>query len=250
MSRPDDTDRPDSPEAMPPDEALALEWALGMLAGAARQAAEDRRRTDPAFAGLCDRWVAVLAPLSDEVPPVAPSPGLWARISRTIEADETAARTPAPRPAPALRWWNSLALWRGATAAMAALSLALLLARPPGGPPPQPPVLLAATLTAEGGGALLTAALDPGRREVVLAPVSGDAADGRVPELWLIPADGRPRSLGVIDLKGAQRIAVPAAMAELVADGAVLAVSLEPQGGSPTGAPTGPVVATGTLARI
>jgi anti-sigma-K factor RskA len=71
-----------------------------------------------------------------------------------------------------------------------------------------------------------------------------------VPELWLIPADGVPRSLGVIGLGGTQRVTLAPTLLELVADGAVLAVSLEPVGGSPTGAPTGPVIATGRLTAI
>lgn len=256
MSGPE-TMPPEGPE-LSPDEALAAEWALGLLEGAARRAAEDRRLSDPAFAALCARWAGRLLPISDEVPPVAPSPGHWARIADAIAAAEAAPPARPARSVPAgrlavLRWWDSLALWRGAAAAFLALSLALILTRPPTAgpaPPARPAVLLAATLAGEDGGPLLTAALDSGRGEVVLAPVGEETLDGRVPELWLIPADGRPRSLGVIDLGGARRVQVPPTVIALVADGAVLAVSLEPAGGSPTGQPTGPVVATGRLARI
>ncbi|MFN3591681.1 MAG: anti-sigma factor domain-containing protein, partial [Thermaurantiacus sp.] len=247
---------PEEP-VLTPDEALAAEWALGILDGPARQAAEDRRRTDPPFAAMCAAWVEQLAPVSSEVAPVQPSPGHWARIEAALGKAEVAPSHPelaAARRAPS-RWWDSLGLWRGATAAMAALALGLLVTRPPPiadapVPPSAPELLLSATLADEGGAALVTAALDPGRGAVVLAPVGEEDLDGRVPQLWLIPADGTPRSLGLIDLGGTQRIAVPDTVLELVSEGAVLAVSLEPAGGSPTGLPTGPVVATGRLSRI
>jgi anti-sigma-K factor RskA len=257
---------PDPGPEMTPDEALALDWALGTLEGRARLDAEDRRRTDPAFAALCAEWVAALAPVSDEVAPEIPSPALWERIESAIakselapEPDPRATRPPAPARA---AWWENLRLWQGTTAAMGALALGLLVTRPapvadapaptpaPAPAPAQTGLLLSATLADEGGAALVTAALDTGGNAVVVAPVGQEALDGRVPELWLIPADGTPRSLGLIDLGGTQRVVVPATVLELVTEGAVLAVSLEPAGGSPTGAPTGPVVATGALTRI
>jgi anti-sigma-K factor RskA len=249
----------DDMAALPPDELLAMEWALGLLDAPAHEAAEQRRRADPAFAALCDRWHEDLLPLAEAAPAVAPSPALWTRIdAATQPAPPRAPVAAAPAPVGS-SWWNSLGLWRGATAAFAATALALFATRPQPAPPPAPvapaPVappsaLLAATLSAENGPPLATAALDPDRGQVVLAPVGAADLQGRVPELWLIPADGRPRSLGLIALGGAQRIDVPPTVIALVADGAVLAVSLEPAGGSPTGQPTGPVVATGKLARV
>ncbi|MFQ3665379.1 MAG: anti-sigma factor [Sphingomonadaceae bacterium] len=251
----------DLPPDLTPDEALAMEWALGLLEGAARRDAEERRARDPAFAALCARWQADLAPMSEAVAPVAPSEALWGRIAAEITAGEPLARpvTAAPAAAPGdVRAQGgileSLWLWRGATAALAALSVALLVTRPDAAEPVAPALpagaLLAATLAGEGGEALVTASLDTGRRSVVLAPVERPELAGRVPELWLIPEDGTPRSLGLIDLGGTQRLEVPATILELVAAGAVLAVSLEPAGGSPTGLPTGPVVATGRLAPV
>jgi anti-sigma-K factor RskA len=241
---------------MSPDDMLAMEWALGVLDPRARAHAEERRATDPEFRAACDDWLERLAPLSDELAPAAPAPDLWSRIEAEIDrAERPAAFAATPEPARA-SWWNSLGLWRGLSGALAAAALAALVlprdpAPPPAAPAPAAPgPLLSATLAPEAGGALLTAALDPARRAVVIAPVATPALDGRVPELWLIPADGTPRSLGLLSLGGTQRIEVPATILELVAEGAVLAVSLEPAGGSPTGQPTGPVVATGKLTRV
>ncbi len=250
---------PSEPLDFSADEQRAIEWALGLLDATQQREAERRRHADPAFRALCDSWEMRLATLADDLPSAELAPGLWTRIEAAIAPPAPASTTEAPAPRAGL--WHSLALWRGASAAFAALALALLLTRPadpPAAAPPQAPpeapaarsALLATTLAPEAGPPLVTVAVDPDRRALLLSPVAGPDGDGRVPELWVIPADGRPRSLGVIDLGGTRQIVVPPTLLELVADGATLAVSLEPVGGSPTGQPTGPVVATGTLARV
>jgi anti-sigma-K factor RskA len=43
---------------------------------------------------------------------------------------------------------------------------------------------------------------------------------------------------------------VPAALKDRLSATAALAVSLEPPGGSPTGLPTGPVIASGKLTKL
>ena len=71
-----------------------------------------------------------------------------------------------------------------------------------------------------------------------------------MPELWLIPADGQPRPVGLSQVDRIVTIAVPKDLVPLTAKNAVLAVSLEPPGGSTTGKPTGPVIATGKLTNL
>ncbi|HEX7440087.1 MAG TPA: anti-sigma factor, partial [Caldimonas sp.] len=66
---------------------------------------------------------------------------------------------------------------------------------------------------------------------------------GRALELWALPAAGAPRSLGLISAQGASVVQRSRVLKDTVA----LAVSLEPAGGSPTGAPTGPVLFVGRL---
>lgn len=254
-------DRMDPPDGRAADEALAMDWAVGGLDPPARAAADARRMADPAFRAMCDSWAQTLEPLTHALTPEALPAALWDRIDRAIAA-ETQVAPPAPAQRPAAgrtRWWENLLLWQGATAGFAALSIALLVTGPTtspprailqAAPPAATPALLAATLSSDRGAPLVTAALDAGRGAVLLTPVDGPDLGGRVPELWLIPADGKPRSLGLIDLGGTRAVIIPPTLLKLVADGAVLAVSLEPVGGSTTGAPTGPVVATGKLTAI
>jgi anti-sigma-K factor RskA len=226
------------------DEALAADFALGVLDREAMRDAELRMLRDPAFRALVEGWQADLAPLADEIAPLAPSAQVWDRIAAEID--------PAPAKAAAAdagsaSWWSSLAVWRTLTfgsASAAALAIGLLVARP------APAPLLVATLASSDGAALITAAYDPGRGAVILSPAGSGGDAQHSPELWVIDGDAPPRSLGIIDLANPQAHAIPAERLRGLKPGAILAVSIEPLGGSKTGLPTGPVVATGKLAQI
>ena len=154
-----------------------------------------------------------------------------------------------PLPRRAIRCVNSLAFWRGLSVgsiAAASVALGLLVAQPH----PDKRPLLVATLAATDGTPLITAAYDPARGAVILAPAGSGGDAQHSPELWVIVGDAPPRSLGLIDLANPQAHPIAAEKLRGLKPGAVLAVSIEPLGGSPTGAPTGPVVATGKLAQI
>ncbi|TIV86584.1 MAG: anti-sigma factor, partial [Mesorhizobium sp.] len=94
------------------------------------------------------------------------------------------------------------------------------------------------------------AVYDAARHEVGLSLVSGERGAGKDFELWMIEGKNAPVSMGVIPAGQTARMAVTPAVQQKLAQGDVLAVSLEPSGGSPTGQPTGPVVAAGDLKGI
>jgi anti-sigma-K factor RskA len=73
---------------------------------------------------------------------------------------------------------------------------------------------------------------------------------GRSLQMWLIPPGGKPVSLGVIPPGGDGEIKLASAQKALMGESSTLAVSLEPEGGSPTGQPTGPVLYQGTLTAL
>jgi anti-sigma-K factor RskA len=86
---------------------------------------------------------------------------------------------------------------------------------------------------------------------LVVVPASLLTNDPRAIELWIIPAgQSRPRSLGLIQSGEPIRLDLPPDLAGAATAGATLAVSLEPPGGSPTGQPTGPVIASGKLTSL
>jgi anti-sigma-K factor RskA len=84
----------------------------------------------------------------------------------------------------------------------------------------------------------------------VLTPATQRQDEGKSAELWVIEGKNPPRSLGVIDIKGPNAHVIGAGQLQGLQSGATLAISIEPYGGSPTGLPTGPVVASGTLKAV
>ena len=222
---------------LPEDELLAAEYALGVLASADRVAAEQRFARDRAFAQLVNEWEQRLAPWAAEIAEVSPSPQVWDRIASAL---------PAQRQDRGL--WQSLAFWRGfsfAAGALAAVCLAAVIYL--GTLAPQQPLVA----TIEGGGYRhFVATVDTKRGTVAIVPAAFSADATRVPELWLIPPDGKPRPVGLLRADQAVTLTLPAELAAFAKSDAVLAVSLEPPGGSTTGLPTGPVIATGKLTSL
>ena len=66
-------------------------------------------------------------------------------------------------------------------------------------------------------------------------------------ELWGLPAKAGepPRSLGIVPASEKGTIKLAAVADESLKDFPALAISIEPEGGSKTGLPTGPVIAKG-----
>ena len=94
------------------------------------------------------------------------------------------------------------------------------------------------------------AVYDAAHHEVGLSHVAGERAAGKDFQLWMIEGKNAPVSMGVIPTGPTVHIELTPALQQKLAQGAVLAISVEPAGGSPTGQPTGPVVATGDLKSI
>ena len=223
--------------SLPDDELLAAEYALGVLSGAERSAAEQRVARDHGFARLVAEWEQRLAPWAAEIADVVPPPQVWDRIADALPAQTQDNSL-----------WQSLAFWRGLTLAASVLAAACLAALIYLGALTQPQPLVA---TIEGDGHRhFVATIDTKRGTVAVVPAAFSADATRVPELWLIPADGKPRPVGLLRADRTVTLTLPAELAALAKGDAVLAVSLEPPGGSTTGLPTGPVIATGKLTSL
>jgi len=221
----------------PGRDELAAEYALGVLSGAEREHAEKLALTDREFALAVARWQQTLSPLADEIagtpPPAAVKQALERRLSGFPDAREA-------------RWYDSLLLWRAVAlaASVAALMLGFALVSRDTGPGP-----LIAAINTEAGAAQYVAHVGPGGRTLTLARLDDKVAPaaGRDHELWLVEGGNAPVSLGVIGRSAKSRLTVPAGLAAKIAAGAILAISDEPLGGSPTGKATGPVIALGPV---
>lgn len=226
-------------------ERLAAEYVAGTLRGRARRRFEAMLPSHPELRRAVQDWQDRLLPLTAALDEVAPPARVWPYIEARLT--DAGGATVAPVWTGAGRgWWQNLAFWRGlaGVSSLVALVLALLLANPT----PQAPVVVVLASTATDGGAPaqagFVASVSADGRAVAtrpLMPVS--LAAGRALELWAVPATGAPRSLGLISADGASVVR----RRRLPDDTAALAVSLEPAAGSPTGAPTGPILYVGKL---
>jgi len=233
---------------LPDPEALAAEHALGVLSGRERAAAEARMATDPAFAAEVEVWRARLSPLAGEIPALAPPADLWSRIERALPANDDG------RLARSVRFWRRASFGAFALAAASLVAAVLVANRPPvviAPPAAASGALLNASLKGDTGAPMFVVAYDPDRKALIitsLAPAGADPA--HVHELWLIPADGKPRSLGIIEPGTSRRMPMARPLAPMVSPGAQLAVTVEPPGGSTKDGPSGPMAASGKLSEI
>jgi anti-sigma-K factor RskA len=231
------------------DDIVAAEYVLGVLPSGERQVAAARIDREPRFARLVDLWEVHLSPLAAAYLPVEPPETVKAAVDRRLLTAASGTGT-APAQAAAPGVWASLAFWRGLAAAALA-ALALYVAIPYISPPAETPQMrLVASLAAAGSDVQYLVVYDAAEGEVALSHVSGDRAAGQDFELWMIEGSNAPVSMGVIPVGASVHLPLSPAAREQLNSGDVLAVSLEPAGGSTTGQPTGPVVAAGDLKSI
>ncbi|WP_045736721.1 anti-sigma factor [Xanthomonas sp. MUS 060] len=257
------TSLPDPQETLPPRDVLAGEYVLGVLDAQERRAAEQRIDSDHAFATAVAQWQQHLMPLADEIAPVAVPERVWVRISASLHLDAPAPRTRAATASV----WDNVRTWRwlsaGGFATAAACLFALILARAPLPPQHQTAspvattartnasdIAMTSTLMQDNGKPGYVVLMDADKRRITMTPLAGAHASGRVPELWLIPADGKARSMGVFDDMQTRVAHIPEKLMPLLREGALLAVTMEPPGGAPHGVATGPVVAKGGISSL
>ena len=241
------------------DDLLAAEYVLGLLEGEPLREARERLSHDLQFAEAVKWWESGLAPLLDGLGGADPGPELWGRIEAQLGQGRGSNPGAEPREVVELR--RRVRIWRTtATMALAASVAALVFAltpllRAPTGPattaPAQasaPPLL--ASIPLADTPLRLAVTYIPDRRELLVS-ANGVAADGvHDHELWLVPPEGAPKSLGIVKPGGFSRVSIDASLARDVQAGRTLALTREPLGGKPADRDAGPIVGTATLSEI
>lgn len=214
----------------------AAEYVLGTLSDADRAAFEARLRHDRALAREVYAWQDRLLPLTARVAPLAPPRGLWAAIRDRI----------AGSPRAAVPWWRRLGLWQAASAASLLLAVVLgvrLLATD------DAPRYLAVLNTPDNQARWVVELVSDDT--VRLQPVGAMPAvpAGKALQFWTKPEGAeRPTSLGLV--AAGQPLELPRDRLPAVEAGQLFEVTLEPATGSPTGRPTGPILAIGRMVRL
>jgi anti-sigma-K factor RskA len=146
--------------------------------------------------------------------------------------------------------WDSVLFWRRAAAVLATLSLALLVAAIITRDPPDFSSMPILAVVRDGEQhpiwaiRLARVAHQIAADSLRVQPVPVD----HVYQLWLLgPETAMPHPLGLLPQAGRKRIAVSPEDARLLTGAGELVVTLEPPGGSPDPAPSGPAVFRGTL---
>lgn len=256
----------------PEYQAIAAEFALGLLDAADMARAEARINTNPEFAAEVERWRRHFSGFDRTTPMATLPPDLWSRIeaklddshpivsepsletSRAAELRErgrlpiTSGEAAADSRRRLFDWvWNSLNFWRigGLAAAAAAIVITMGLgsqlqqAR-------SAPVLVAILQTPDNRTAAIVNAFADGRTELVPLTTFTVPA-GKVLEVWTLwDRQVGPRSVGLLAAMSSSRLKLdnlPLGANQL------FEITLEPAGGSPIGRPTGPVLAIGRTAQ-
>lgn len=215
---------------IPEDEALAAEYVLRLLDADAERDFEARLLAEPELRAHVQFWEAELATLAEDVPEETPSPSVRAKIVAELGGEDAKAKR---------GWaWSWLSFPAFAAVAVAAFLIFGPVLRGPTFDP-----TLHATLISQDGALHIEAGYAPDGHLFKVIPEQGSPATGRDFELWVIGAQAQaPVSLGVIPSDRESLFEITPEIAALI-DGGTLAVSDEPKGGSPTGAPTGAILA-------
>lgn len=249
-------------------EDIAGEYVLGTLSHQERKAAAVRLETDPRFAALVEAWENRLAPFNDDPslsPDVVLAPDeiwdkVYDRISAALPLDAPATRDELG--APPLLTQNSAInepsitsliqsrnRWRSAAIGAFALAAAFVGLQAGGiylpfMPKPAAEGRFVAVLNPQGTDPGFLIRVDVGAKQLKIERLAQEAPSGKDYELWLIEPDQQPKSLNVVGRDKLQQVSfTPDHEGEVLQ----FAVTLEPEGGSPTGVATGPIVFSGQL---
>ncbi|KPB02935.1 anti-sigma factor [Ahrensia marina] len=225
------------------DEMLAAEYALGTLPHGERISLEKRIVAEAGLRNRVAWWNSQFVTLVDEVEPVeAPASVLRKVEERLFTSSSSNASI-----------WSSLGFWRGLSIA----SLAGLIVV--GGlyannviAPQQPASgnVFVAQMAGEDSDLRLVAYYDDDAKKLRLKRTAGEAAQNRDFELWIIAGSEDPVSMGVLPTDDIYEVDVPEELQAAMSSEAVLAITDEPEGGSPSGKPTGAVLAAGPVQQI
>jgi anti-sigma-K factor RskA len=226
-------------------DGLAGEYVTGTLDAAERATVAARRLREPELDAAIIAWERRLAPLTEIVPEVTPPADVFTNVMARIDR-EAGSRN---KDSKVVRLRGKVQFWRATALAASAIAAGLIVLLGIGQFPQkgkQPNLVAVLQKDAASPAFLVTVNIE--ERIMTVQPIAAKRPAGKSYELWIVQDSlGAPKSLGVIDEGQSATRPTLAAYKPDVIESATYAVSLEPEGGSPTGKPTGPVVFAGKL---
>lgn len=228
---------------------LSAAYVLGTLKGGARRRFEVVLKNSALAQREVAEWQDRLHPLAEFSPAVTPPPRVWQAIQRQLALPRQTDQA-----SPWAFWLglrNDLSFWRGlglVSTTVATILFAILSVKQP--EPAAPTASYVAMLADDKAQAAMLITGDAGRHRLIARVIAHQTlATDKSLELWAVPKDGPPRSLGLVAADGSIDLPLP----ENVTPQSIplLAVSLEPKGGSPNpNGPTGPILFKGAWVQI
>lgn len=224
------------------DDALAAEYALGTMPHGERISFEKRLLNDQNLSKKVEWWHNQYAPMSENIEAVTPPTRILNTIEQRLFGTENSKSN----------WWDSLGLWRAISIASLAgmiafgslyftSSIDILNTQK---------TVFVGQLSTEKSDLKLAIYYDSASKTLRLNRTSGQALPNRSLELWIIPNGQKPVSLGILPILANHEVIIPTKLQAAIASNAVLAITDEPIGGSPTSGPTGAILAAGTVIKI
>ncbi len=233
------------------DETRAAEYVLGLLNADEAAAFELLMATDPAARADYARWAEDFAGLTDEIAEAEPPAELLDRI-RSAAFGTAALEEPAPKPVPSpprkSSWMERLGLLPAMGGGLVAAMIALWAINVYLGPVIDPPATATVQLASADDSLVVEVGYVENSEILQVTRLAGAAPEGQVLELWVIQGDSAPVSLGILPDDSGEMVIADYKVGLL--RGAQCAISVEPPGGSPTGAPTGDIVAVAPVVWV
>jgi anti-sigma-K factor RskA len=208
---------------------LAAEHVLGTQRGLARRRFTRLCESNAAAARARRRWEDDLSGLDRSVSPVQPSEHVWVGITARLFPEQQRQQQRRRR-----RVWTY-----AAAAGIVAIGLLVsVLVR-------EPTVVLQplAALGADAAHPVWTIERRQDLASLTIHVVGAvEPRAGKSYELWALPRGGTPVSLGLLPADGTLIRALNTRQRDALLAADKVAVSVEPERGSPTGSPTGPVI--------
>lgn len=233
--------------------AAAGEYVLGTLSPEDHAAVTAALAQDAGLQAEVYAWQDRLLPLTRHSPAAEPSAALWPRIEAGLPQPTSRA---AARRAPTARapWWQRLGLWQGLSVGALALSavlMAVVLRLAPLQPaaPEGPRYLAVLQSPDQRTTGWVVEVREGGLLRLVPTADAGSVPPGRVWQFWTKPEGAAgPTSLGLV--AAGQTVEIPATRLPGVGARQLFEITLEPEGGSTIGRPTGPILFVGRSVRL
>jgi len=227
------------------DDTLAAEYVLGVLDLKDRQEVERRLQSEQDFASLVQGWENRFADLNDDIDAVEPPDHVKQAIGNQLFSSTENSIDP-----PNSFFWQTMGFWKGLSfiAVLLAVLFGYLAFNKPG--PQEDGVSYIASLSSKDNDHSYVTLFNEQTGEFIVRHISGTPPADKDLELWLIVEGEKPVSIGLVGYEDNKKPTIPQQYIQEFGKGILLAITVEPKGGSPEGVATGPIVAAGQLKNI